>query len=69
MQEDGAARLEYCDWNAYSSISGTFTSQSDILEVAVTAVNNEGSERLVSHFTLMIVALSVKFLLQISMLN
>ena len=54
-----ATRLEYCDWNSHG----------DILEVAVTAVNNEGLRRSIAFRVFMIVDLSVKLLQQMYMLN
>ena len=58
--EEGT-RLMYCDYNAYSSISNTYMSWSDVLEVEIISVTNAGS-RGCSHFTSMIVVLSIMLL-------
>lgn len=65
--EEGT-RLMYCDYDAYSSISNTYMSWSDVLEIEITAVNNGGS-RGRSDFVFLAVALIGKFLYQRSVLN
>ena len=58
----------YCDYDAYSSISNTYMSWSDVLEIEITAVNNGGWQGR-SNFVFLAVALIGKFLYQRSVLS